>query len=116
MSRPSTPADPRRFFFFGGTETARGDAAGLGTASVAAPGAYPSAPPKSYGDGEPLGATDLSLAYDRPGHPDDGLRCLLDGFGLIADAARELRDAARPCPDCGLYAGHRGGCTGAGLN
>lgn len=65
---------------------------------------------------------DLSTAYDEPHHdvhggpPDHDLAPVLDGFRRIAEAATDLREFARPCADCGLYSGHRGGCAVAGLH
>lgn len=63
-----------------------------------------------------LGSTDLSLDYDPP--PLDG-GPLDDVLGLMHSlrcAARDCREAAAPCPDCGQYVGHFAGCAAGGLS
>lgn len=50
------------------------------------------------------------------GAPDHDLSPMLDGFRRLAEASVSLRESARPCSDCGLYIGHRGGCAVAGLH
>lgn len=41
---------------------------------------------------------------------------IVEQFKRLADGATSLRESARPCADCGLYIGHRGGCAVAGLH
>lgn len=110
MSRPAP--DPRQFFFLGGADVAPLPGATRGTASVAAPSAYPSAPPGSFSGGAPLGATDLSAGYDGR---DGGLDALVDGFRRVSEAAADLRASVARCRDCRHVGGHGAGCAVGGL-